>query len=84
MTKVVKNLVVKNGKQYVKVGVMLEGNNGDNFLLLDRTFNPAGVMGNPSHSSVLISLYDPEPKQHAPTATATRDSLGDFDDDIPF
>ena len=92
------DLVVKVGEytdgqgqtkgRFKNVGVMMEGDNGP-YLLLDRTFNPAGVGGNEGRESIIVSLYEPRQdgagQQQAPAATSggykARDLAGD---DVPF
>lgn len=63
------DLVVKVGEytdgqgqtkgRFKNVGVMMEGQNGP-YILLDRTFNPAGVGGNDGRESIIVSLYEPK------------------------
>lgn len=79
-TKVKKyDLVVKvgeyNGKgKYKNVGVMLEGERGP-YILLDRTFNPAGVPSD--RESIVVSMFEPKGK-----ADGAHNNLDD--DRIPF
>jgi hypothetical protein len=64
------------------VGVMMEGDRGP-FLLIDRTFNPAGVPPKtPGDSSIICSLF--EPKTVEPKAQPKYAKNKDFDDDIPY
>lgn len=69
-------LVVKvgegsNGKAIWKnVGVVLENDKGP-YILLDKTFNPAGV--NTDKGSIMISMFEPKPKNDSPGGS-----------DIPF
>jgi hypothetical protein len=63
------DLVVKVGEytdgqgqtkgRFKNVGVMMEGDKGP-YILLDRTFNPAGVGGNEGRESIIVSLYEPK------------------------
>jgi len=72
MSKKLFDVVVSTGKytnnqgeeksNFENVGVVLEGENGP-YLLLKRTFNPAGVPNPDNKDSVLISLFEPKPKQ---------------------
>jgi len=72
MSKKLFDVVVSTGKytnsqgeeksNFENVGVVLEGDNGP-YLLLKRTFNPAGVPNPDNKDSVLISLFEPKPKQ---------------------
>ena len=92
------DLVVKVGEytdgqgqtkgRFKNVGVMMEGDNGP-YLLLDRTFNPAGVGGNEGRESIIVSLYEPRQdgagQQQAPAAKSGGYRARDLDgDDVPF
>jgi len=70
------DLVIKTGSyknnqgeeksKYKNVGACMEGQNGGMFLLLDRTFNPAGIGDG---EACIISMYEPtqrDPQQPAP------------------
>ena len=62
------DLVVKTGtytdangnekSRFKNVGVAMAGNDGGMFLLLDKTFNPAGIPGD--DEACLISMYEPK------------------------
>lgn len=88
MTKRKYDIVVKagenNGKAIWKnVGVMMEGDRGP-FLLIDRTFNPAGVpQKNSNDSSVLCSLFEPKDAQVA-TKAPRKVTKTEFDDEVPY
>jgi len=45
--------------RYQNVGAIIEGQHGP-YMLLERTFNPAGVSGQEGRSSVIISLFKPK------------------------
>jgi hypothetical protein len=99
------DLVVKVGEytdgqgqtkgRFKNVGVMMEGNNGP-YILLDRTFNPAGVGGNDGRESIIISMYEPKqegqqsqsgynspaPSRPQPNPAALQPR--DLDDEVPF
>ena len=97
------DLVVKVGEytdgqgqtkgRFKNVGVMMEGQNGP-YILLDRTFNPAGVGGNDGRESIIVSLYEPKqdgnqpsPAQHAHStakANAYQPQPRALDDEVPF
>ena len=65
-------------KSYRNVGKLLRSDNGE-FMVMDRTFNPAGL---PGEGDVFLSLFDPKPrKQNSQSAPATQD---EFSDSIPF
>lgn len=98
------DLVVKVGEytdgqgqtkgRFKNVGVMMEGQNGP-YILLDRTFNPAGVGGNDGRESIIVSLYEPKPdgqQQPSPAqaqhsqqkANAFQPQPRDLNDEVPF
>ena len=69
-------------KRYENVGSVMENDNGM-FLMLKKTFNPAGVAS--SGDSILIGFYEPKEQggasqsRHQPSAPSP-----DLGDDIPF
>ena len=69
--------------RYMNVGAVMQGDKGP-YLLLDRTFNPAGVPGNEGKSSVLISCFAPDGKRADKADTHSRPADAGFEDDIPF
>lgn len=90
------DLVVKTGEyqdrngetkgRYQNVGAVMMGDKGP-FLMLSRTFNPAGVPNPDNRETVLISCFEPKQQdsgqrqqQSAPAPTGAEG----FDDDIPF
>ena len=93
------DLVVKVGEytdnqgqtkgRFKNVGVMMEGDKGP-YILLDRTFNPAGVGGNEGRESIIVSLYEPKDnggqQQHsAAKAAGQQPKWRDLEgDDVPF
>ncbi|MBA3755918.1 MAG: hypothetical protein H0X02_06695 [Nitrosomonas sp.] len=65
----------KQGKTIWKtIGAMMTGDKGD-YLLLDKTFNPAGIQG--AEQSVFVNLFEPKEKQ------SNAQALG-FDNEDPF
>jgi hypothetical protein len=91
------DLVVKVGEytdgqgqtkgRFKNVGVVMDGQNGP-YILLDRTFNPAGVGGNDGRESIIVSMYEPKNnvgQQQAPAAKSGGYKARDLDgDDVPF
>ena len=94
------DLVVKVGEytdgqgqtkgRFKNVGVMMEGDKGP-YILLDRTFNPAGVGGNEGRESIIVSLYEPkqdgggQSSHSAAKADGYQPKARDLDgDDVPF
>ena len=84
----------RNGQEkgrYENIGSVMQGDNGP-FLILKRTFNPAGVPNPQDKDSVIVSCFEPRdsgaqnsnqaPQQNsAPNANAAQDDLSD---DIGF
>ena len=66
---------------YVNVGALMSGDNGD-YILLDRTFNPAGVPNPENRGNVIVSMFVPKDK-NAQAAPAQNTSAAP-DDGIPF
>jgi len=94
MTKI-KDIVVKvreyqdsqgNKKaQWANVGTMMRGDDGNEFILLDRHFNPAGIANPENRGNVLLSMFDPKPRDgQAPAGGAPAGGRNDMDSDIPF
>jgi hypothetical protein len=90
------DLVVKVGEytdgqgqtkgRFKNVGVMMEGDKGP-YILLDRTFNPAGVGGNEGRESIIVSLYEPKDGggQQGSASKSGGYKAQDLDgDDVPF
>lgn len=92
------DLVVKVGEytdgqgqtkgRFKNVGVVMDGQNGP-YILLDRTFNPAGVGGNDGRESIIVSMYEPKQDgaqsiQQRPAAPAQRAPQRPLDDEVPF
>jgi hypothetical protein len=62
-------------KNYKTVGALWESDKGP-YLTLDRTFNPAGIASD--RDSILISCFEPRPRDGKPAGGATAD------EEIPF
>lgn len=94
------DLVVKVGEytdgsgatkgRFKNVGVVMTGQNGP-YILLDRTFNPAGVGGNEGRESIIISMYEPKQESGQQSAHNQQKANGyqpqarkDLEDSIPF
>ena len=75
--------------RWKNIGSVLQMDDGGKVLLIDRTFNPAGVPNPDNRDSVMVSMFEPRerddaPKQQAAPAPAPR-AQGGFDDrDVPF
>jgi hypothetical protein len=84
------DLLVKTGEyevngqkkaKFENVGVVLE-KDGKPFIMLKRTFNPAGV-GDPAKDSILISMFEPRENNQANAASGNPVSAV-AEDHIPF
>jgi len=77
--------------EYVRVGVMLSGNNGGEFMLLDPTINLAGCLtkqnmmnhknGKPIRDRLLVSVFDDDASQ---SSGEGRNNPENYNDDIPY
>lgn len=66
--KKIRDLAVKTGSytdrdgntkgRYKNVGSLMESDDGSKFILLDTTFNPAGVPNPDNRDNVLISIFE--------------------------
>lgn len=100
----IKDLAVKTGSytdrngetknRYENIGAIMDGDNGM-YVMLKRTFNPAGVDVEAGRDSILISAFDPKPADGQAPAARTgagyqkspamqRQAPAAQDDDIPF
>ena len=98
--KKIRELVVKTGSyrdrdgnekpRWKNVGSLMESEDGGKFILLDTTFNPAGVPNPDNRDNVLISIFemkDNDGGQRQQSAPAQRQSpppADISDSDIPF
>ncbi len=72
--------------RYQNIGQVLRNDQGEEMMMLNRSFNPAGVPYKDGSDSIIISQFDPrdkdgvapaKPQQSAATASGS-------DDNIPF
>ena len=97
--KKIKDIAAKTGSYTVNgetkgrwknVGGLMQDDKGGQFIMLDRSFNPAGIPFKEGGDSILLSLFDPkDSKQSSPTAhdTAKANAYQPQPDDgenIPF
>lgn len=103
MAKKIRDIAVKTGEytdnqgntkgRWLNVGSLMKGDDGGEFIVMNRWFNPSGVP-NPDHrDSVLLSCFPlrdqqgggqaPAPAQPAP-APQPQPAADGFDSDIPF
>lgn len=73
--------------KWLNVGAVLQTENG-HCLLLDRTFNPAGMPDPEGRGTVMVSLFEPRrdnaPQQAAPQQAPETAAGTDDEPDIPF
>lgn len=103
MTKKLKDIVAKVGEyedrstgrtkaRWKTVGALMEDREGNPFIILERTFNPAGLPNPDGRESCLLSCF--EPNRDGPRTSDNGGSSGsssggssadkNLDDDIPF
>lgn len=77
----------KDGEEkgrYENVGAIWEGDNGP-YLVLKRTFNPAGVPFKDGSDSIFISMFAPKDEtEKGPRQRPARTDYPEDDSDIPF
>ena len=71
MTRKTHDLAVKTGTyrdaqgqekaRYKTIGALMQGDKGP-FIVLDRTFNPAGVPVEDGRDQIIVSCFEPKPK----------------------
>lgn len=92
--KKVYDLAVKTGSytvngeeknRYLNIGSIMEGNSGP-FMMLNRSFNPAGVPFKEGSDAVLVSMFEPKEKGagRSESAPPRQDQHDDPSDDVPF
>ena len=76
-------------KRYKNVGALFQTDDGNQYLMLDRSFNPAGVPFRDGGDSIIVGIYDikdrdgQQTQRQAPTQSAPVQSSIDGDS-IPF
>ena len=74
---------------WLTVGVVMEKDDGGRFIILNRTFNPAGVPNTENRDTLILSMFKPNPRDGQATTpqgcTPAPSSVNpNFDDEIPF
>lgn len=68
-------------RQYETIGTVWENEKGQ-FITLKKTFNPAGIASD--RDTIMVSMFEPRPKDGAPRGNA-KVASDPFDDaDVPF
>ncbi len=81
--------------RYQNVGAILQKEDGGKFIMLERWFNPAGVPNPDNRSTVLLSMFEPKPRDGSgqapqpprspqPQGNKQAGGFDEMDDDIPF
>ena len=84
--KKVKDLAVKVGeKNWVNIGCIMEKDDGKQFIIMNRTFNPAGVPNPENRDTLIVSMFDVKPKDES-AADKVQDAFNGekSDEEIPF
>lgn len=89
-----RDLVVKTGSytdnqgkekgRWQNVGSLMRSDDGGEFIILNRCFNPAGVPNPDNKDSVLLSCFKMGNSQNQPPAQQHPEQDDPFEDDIPF
>lgn len=90
---ILKNLSVKNGSyeqngqtkhRYLTIGHLHSSKDGNEYITLDAHINLAAIPRKDGDTRVMVSLYDPKPRDgEAPKKAAPVEDDG-FDSDLPF
>lgn len=95
MTKKLYDLAVRVGEytnhngetkgKYLNIGTVLQKDGGGKFMLLNRTFNPAGVINLDNKDSVIISMFKPKSENDNPVPEdGSSQKPPTSSDEIPF
>jgi len=79
--------------RWLNVGSLMRGDDGGVFMMLDRTFNPAGVPNPDGRSNLLLSCFVPKEQRQEggyqggdgqQRQTQSSAPASSYDDEIPF
>jgi len=103
MAKKIRDIAVKTGEytdnqgntkgRWLNVGSLMKGDDGGEFIVMNRWFNPAGVPNPDQRDSVLLSCFplrdpqgggQPPAPAHPAPAPQPQPAADGFDSDIPF
>ena len=77
----------KNGEQknvWKNIGAVFQTDNGFS-MKIEKTFNPAGVPGDPESGSIWVSMFEPKQPQAVPQGKSQyQQPTETINDDIPF
>lgn len=77
----------KDKNRYLNVGCILVNDEGQLTMLLNKTFNPAGVPSDPDRDSIFVSMFkkDSSVGKEVDSAPPVADMENPFsDEDVPF
>lgn len=82
----------ENKNRYKTVGAVMQKDDGGKFIVIDRSFNPAGVPFREGSDQILLSMFPPKDANGAAPAQAPRQAPqrpaggggGTADEDVPF
>lgn len=94
MPKKIRDIAVKTGTyqdqqgqekgRWQNVGALMKGDDGGEFVILQRWFNPAGIANPDSRESVVLSCFPLKDKQQTQQSQPQQPPAQDFDDSVPF
>ncbi len=93
MTKKIKDLAVKVGSyvkdgkekgRYINIGMVMQKDDGGEFILLIRAFNPAGVPNPDNKDSIIVSSFDVKDDKKSQQQEPAQPVNNAMDDDCPF
>ena len=70
--------------RWQNVGSLMQSDDGGQFIILNRWFNPAGVPNPENRDSVVLSCFDPNNQQQAPQNASQGFQAPGNPDDPPF
>jgi len=88
------NKIGEEKKRWKNIGSVIQTKDGGKVILIDRTFNPAGVPVEDGRDSIMVSMFEPKDEgglqqrqQHQGQQQVARQQSGGYsdpDDEIPF
>lgn len=85
------NSMGETKNRWLNVGAVMQADDGGKFIMLQKTFNPAGVQDERGGESILLSMFEPKQRDQQPSQAAMAHeaqkpgtAASDVDDDVPF
>jgi hypothetical protein len=91
--KKIKDLAVKTGSyekngetknKYENIGSIMQTDDGGKFMFLKRSFNPAGVPFKDGSTDIIVSMFDPKPRDGESVTEPESAPNQLSDENIPF